>query len=95
MNIEETMLRFEKWASVQFQGTMNFSKSGDADFYISPIARACFLSWVASRNDIEIKLPGAYGAFGCMGEGIVESETVIDYEDTVNLIKSLGLRVLE
>jgi hypothetical protein len=57
MSVEKLMEGFEKWASVKFAGTMNFSRSGDADFYISPITRACFEAWQASRAAIEVELP--------------------------------------
>lgn len=70
MSVEKLMEGFEKWASVKFAGTMNFSRSGDADFYISPITRACFEAWQASRAAIEVELREAYRkGWDASGEG--------------------------
>jgi len=61
--------------------------------YRSFQARGAWWAWRASIAAIEVELPEPFGAFGCMGEGMGEADTVIDYEGAVEAIESLGIKV--
>lgn len=55
--------------------------------------QSAWWGWRTSRAVIEVELPKPYESYGCMGEGMGEPDYSIAYEDAVEAIESLGLKV--
>lgn len=66
---------------------------GDGSDYESPYCNGAWWAWQASRAAIEVELPKPSESYGCMGEGMGDPDYSIAYEDAVEAIESLGLKV--
>ncbi|HXD09502.1 MAG TPA: hypothetical protein VN653_05525 [Anaerolineales bacterium] len=90
MSAEKMRKEFEAWAA---KHKHNLLRDGVVVDYACRYTDLAWPAWQASRAAIEVELPEPYGAFGCMGHGMGEADTVIDYDGTVEAIESLDLKV--
>ncbi|WGL95964.1 hypothetical protein [Arsenophonus nasoniae] len=58
MTNEKMREEFEKWWNIHHKGALNFDRHNDIDYgYTTLRTRIAWISWQASRENIEVELP--------------------------------------